>query len=125
MHSVINRYVRNLGWPLLVRDDGVFLPGGLDIVGLRVHAGLAGEVNTEIRRREIVVPILAVPHHWIFLTEEPYQRLPPNVAVARGPIPLPPTEVDGVVTRWVSAPTSNVPPAAVVVDAIRFVQRKR
>jgi hypothetical protein len=124
-HAVISRYARDLGWPLLVQRDGVFLPTNLGITGLRLAAGLAGEVNTEIRRREIVVPILATPHHWTFLTEEPFQRLPPGVTVASGPIPLPPTEVDGVPSRWVSAPNATVPTPSVVIDAIRYVVRKR
>jgi hypothetical protein len=124
-HTVISRYARDLGWPLLLQNNGIFLPANLGIAGLRLAAGLAGEVNTEIRRREIVVPTLASTHHWIFLTEEPFQRLPPGVTVASGPIALPPTEVDGAPTRWISAPGALIPPPAVVIDAIRFVVRKR
>lgn len=85
-----------LGWRIAIDAEGVFLPTGHDIVGLTVPAGLAGEVNTEIIRREISVAIIAVPGapcRWVLLVQPPTSLpgLPVNVGLVSGTarIPLP------------------------------------
>jgi hypothetical protein len=115
---------------------GVFLPGHLGIVGLSLPAGLAGEVNTEIRRRELAVPIIAVSGdrtRWVFLVETPEGRfpaLPVGVGVMGGAtrIPLPPTVIGGELVRWVVEPGAGfvgVPRLAPILNAVRYFTSPR
>ncbi|GLY51330.1 hypothetical protein Lesp01_49860 [Lentzea sp. NBRC 102530] len=120
-----------LGWPIAVNTEGVFLPVSKEIGGLTVPAGLAGEVNTEIIRREIRVPIIAAPGvggRWVFLVQMPpsLPGLPVGVGLISGTtrIPLPPTKVGDEPSRWISRPSDMyrvvVPPASQVLQAIRY-----
>jgi hypothetical protein len=120
-----------LGWPIVVNAEGVFLPVSHDIAGLTMPAGLAGEVNTEIIRREIRVPIIAapgVPGRWVFLVQQPpsLPGLPVGVGLVSGTarIPLPPTIVGNKPARWISPPDEAyrvvVPPLSQVLQAIRY-----
>lgn len=129
-HAQIAHYIKVLGWPLVVSGDGMFLPAHLGIVGLTLPAGLAGEVNTEIKRREIGIPIIAIPgtpSRWVFLVEPPVgpvPTLPVHVGLMIGParIPLPPSVVDGEPVRWICEPGAgfvHVPEFRPVLLAVR------
>jgi hypothetical protein len=125
-----------LGWPIAINAEGVYLSASHHIAGLTVPAGLAGEVNTEITRREIRVPIIAAPGasgRWVFLVERPGSLpcLPVGVGMvsATARIPLPPTKVGGEPARWISEPSEVyrmvVPPLNQVVQAIRYTLNPR
>jgi hypothetical protein len=125
-----------LGWSIAISGDGVFLPVSQDIVGLTVPAGLAGELNTEIIRREIRVPIIAasgMPARWIFLVppSTSLPGLPVGIGLVSGTarIPLPPTKVGDEPTRWISPPSEVyrvvVPPLGQVLQAIRYIKNPR
>lgn len=125
-----------LGWPIVISAEGVFLPASHDIAGLTVPAGLAGEVNTEIIRREIRVPIIAAPGvggRWVFLVQLPpaLPSLPVGVGLISGTarIPLPPTRVGAEPARWISEPSEVyrlvVPPLSQVLQAIRYTVNPR
>jgi hypothetical protein len=121
---------------IVINAEGVFLPVSHDIIGLTVPAGLAGEANTEIIRREIRVPIIAAPGapgRWVFLVEPPpsLPGLPVGVGLVSGTarIPLPPTKVGNEPARWISAPSEVyrviVPPLYQVLLVIRHIRNPR
>jgi hypothetical protein len=135
-HALITRYSSQLGCPLVVDGNGIFPPANHDVAGLTIPAGLAGEVNTEIVRRSIIVPILAVPGRpcrWVFPVKSPAnlsRGLPVGVGLMTGAsrIPLPPTEIDGAPVRWIAEPGRgfvNVPSLPLVLSAVRHITSPR
>lgn len=136
LDATISRCGDVLGWPIAINAEGVFLPASHDIVGLTVPAGLGGEVNTEIIRREIRVPIIAVPggpSRWVFLVQPPTSLpgLPVSVGLMSGTarIPLPPTEIGNEPVRWICEPSDiyrvAVPTFNQVLQVIRYTVNPR
>lgn len=136
LDATISRCADLLSWPIAINAEGVFLPASHDIVGLTVPAGLGGEVNTEIVRREIHAPIVAVPGkpcRWVFLVQPPTSLpgLPVSVGLMSGNarIPLPPTEIGDEPVRWICEPSDTyrvvVPTFNQVLQAIRYIVNPR
>lgn len=127
----MNRCGEQLGWPIAINSEGAFLSADHGIVGLTAPVGLAGEVNTEIQRREIEVPIIAVPGNpsrWILLVQQSanFPGLSVGLGIISGAarIPLPPTKVGDEPTRWVCEPAEpfvRLPDLWRVLVAFRFV----
>lgn len=101
------------GWPVTLRRDQVWLSLDRDVVAWIIPTDLATEVPAILTARRCPVPVLThpdEPQHHVLLVGEPYGvplPWPPQVRMAIGTLPLPPTMTPRGPVTWVHLPETS------------------
>jgi len=104
---------RAWGWPATLRREQVSLSLDRQMAALLIPTALAAEVVAILAARRCPAPVLAHPYaqeHRVVLTGESYGLplpWPPEVQVARGTLPLPPTVTPRGPVTWIHQPGAN------------------
>ena len=124
----LDRYRRELGWPVDECEGGVVLRLGEGIGAVKFPAGRGRDVITLLRARDMLGPVLALPGRqlrWVFLTTPGAPGAGTDrthLAGARvrstATVALPPATTPRGPVRWIVAPPEGLlPRLSVVVTA--------